>query len=92
MKKLFLLFLLCSCCSTKPVVIERIDCNDKAILNYIIECVPKTIKDSKEYQHYYQLCSQQAKQKYCIKKQLLIIKGVKWDCDTVPEKLKIYCK
>ena len=88
---LFLILMVCSCCSTKPTLIEQKECNDKAINAYIQECIPKGVS-GKEWDYYFVECSKQAKLKHCEMHKYLIIEGQQVPCDSVPEKYREYCQ
>lgn len=88
---LLIILVIFSCCSTKPVIITQKECNEKAISNYIQECIPKNIT-KKEFDYYFNECNTQAKQKYCNEKRFLIVKGEQIPCDSVEEKYKELCK
>jgi len=91
MRFLFLILMICSCCSTKPTMITNTECNQKAIDNYIKECIPNKVQ-GKEWQYYFDECNKQAKQKFCNEKRYLIIKGTYVICDSIPEKYREYCR
>lgn len=81
-----------SCCTTKPAVITKTECNQKAIDNYVRECVPNAAQGT-EWKFYYDECKKQAQKKFpCNEKRYIVVKGQTLPCDSVPEKYMDLCK
>src|SRR3990172_4440270 len=75
-----------SCCTTKPVIVEKKDCDEKAIERYMQDCMKHRTAN---WEVHFKRCNEEAKAEYCKKLKYLIVDGVQTPCDSVSEKIKI---
>ena len=78
-----------SCCTTKPVVIIKDKCDQPAIDRYVQDCMKHRTAN---WEVHFKRCNEEAKAEYCKKLKYLIVDGVQTPCDSVSEKMKIFCQ
>lgn len=93
MRYLFLILLFASCASVKPTLTTMVICDEKASVDYVIECMKGIDStDTKQVEYQKKVCYQEAKKLYCKKVSALNIKGKVVPCDSVSERYKKYCE
>ena len=78
-----------SCCVHKPALIEKETCNQNAIDRHVQDCMKNRTAN---WEVHFKRCNEEAKKEYCKKNKYLIINGEQLDCDSVPEKFRLFCK